>query len=321
MQARGALQYQRGAAIITALLVVMLAATIATYLLSQQSRALTRTARATERAQVTLYAEPTLNWARAALFASQNNSVYVALIQPWAQPIAAQPLVSPDGGAAVLASGLIHDEAGKFNLNNLVKADKTASADDIEIFKRLLKNLKLNPDLSDAVVDWIDADNEPRTNGAEDGYYMSLAAPYRTANQPLVQWQELGRVRGFDAATIRRLAPYISALPTGTKININTASTEVITALFPDLSGADVADLMRKRATTPFQNIDGVTEMKPSLQKALSTFNQVADVTSSYFSVSITITGEAAATHQTALLDCTESKKGSWPRIIWVQAQ
>ena len=120
MQARGALQYQRGAAIITALLVVMLAATIATYLLSQQSRALTRTARATERAQVTLYAEPTLNWARAALFASQNNSIYVALTQPWAQPIAAQPLVSPDGGAAVLASGLIHDEA-RTRLRNILR--------------------------------------------------------------------------------------------------------------------------------------------------------------------------------------------------------
>jgi len=313
--------HQGGAAIITALLVVMLAATIATYLLSQQSRALTRTARATERAQVTLYAEPTLDWARAVLFDSLNNSIYVALKQPWAQPVAAQPLVSAEGGAVVLASGLIHDEAAKFNLNNLLKADKTASADDIEIFKRLLKNLKLNPDLSDAVLDWIDDDNEPRPHGAEDGYYLSLASPYRTANQPMVQWQELGRVRGFDAVTLRRLAPYITALPTRTKVNLNTASSELIAALFPELSSEDTAELMRRRTLTPFQNADGATNKNPSLAKALSTFDQVADVTSQYFSVSVAIIGDAAAAHQTALLDCTEAKKGSWPRIIWVQAQ
>jgi len=333
MRSRSIHIHQGGAAIITALLVVMLAATIATYLLSQQSRALTRTARATERAQVTLYAEPTLDWARAVLFDSLNNSIYVALKQPWAQPVAAQPLVSAAGGAAggavggtvggavVIASGLIHDEAAKFNLNNLVKADKTASADDIEIFKRLLKNLKLNPDLSDAVVDWLDDDNEPRPHGAEDGYYLSLASPYRTANQPMVQWQELGRVRGFDAVTLRRLAPYITALPTRTKVNLNTASPELIAALFPDLSVEDTAELIRRRMLTPFQNADGATNKKPSLTKALSTFDQVADVTSQYFSVSVAITGDAAAAHQTVLLDCTETKKGSWPRIIWVQAQ
>ena len=92
---RASRQSQHGAAIITALLVVMLAATIATYLLAQQSRALTRTARATERTQVALYATPTLDWARAVLYEARNNS-FDAATQAWAQPIAAQPLLSGD---------------------------------------------------------------------------------------------------------------------------------------------------------------------------------------------------------------------------------
>ena len=133
---------QQGVAIITALLVVMLAATIAAFLLAQQSRALTRTARATERAQVSLYVAPTLDWARAVLQESQKAS-YTAATQAWAQPIAAQPLINAAGDAAVFASGVMRDEAGKFNLNNLVKLDQTASEEDIALFKRLLKNLNL----------------------------------------------------------------------------------------------------------------------------------------------------------------------------------
>ena len=57
---------QQGTAIITALLVVLLAASVAAFLLVQQSHALTRTARATERAQAMLFAQPMLQWARAA---------------------------------------------------------------------------------------------------------------------------------------------------------------------------------------------------------------------------------------------------------------
>ena len=47
-------RHQHGTAIITALLVVLLAASIAAFLLAQRSHALTRTARANERAQATL---------------------------------------------------------------------------------------------------------------------------------------------------------------------------------------------------------------------------------------------------------------------------
>ena len=310
---------QRGAAIITALLVVMLAATIATYLLAQQSRALTRTARATERAQVSLYAEPTLDWARAVLFQGRN-STRTALTDTWAQPIAAQPLFNADGSSSVFASGLMHDETGKFNLNNLVKDDRTASQDDIDIFKRLLKNLKLNPDLSDAAVDWLDKDSDTRPNGAEDGYYMNLAVPYRTANVLMVQWQELARVRGFDAAVMRRLAPFVTALPMRTKINVNTAPIEVIAALSNDISGEDTANLVRLREL-PFLSNDDIIKRLPSLKKAWPAVSPFVDVKSNYFSVTIAITGEAAAAHQTALLERPQSTPAGWPRIIWVQAQ
>ena len=236
---------QRGVAIITALLVVMLAAGIAAFLLAQQSRALTRAARATERAQAIQYAAPTLDWARAALFQLQKSTPRIDLTQPWARGLAAIPL---DGA---MAAGALRDEAGLFNINNLAKNGVRSEAD-IAVFRDLLTALKLNPDLADAAADWIDADDEPTgAGGAENSTYMAMQAPYRAANRNLMQIEELRRVRGFDDAILARLKPFISALPLRTPININTAPQEVLAATFPKLSTDDIAARGRKKYWRP----------------------------------------------------------------------
>ena len=315
---------QRGVAIITALLVVVLAAGIATYLLAQQSHALTRTARATGRAQASLYAAPTLDFARALLADALQKSTYVSNQQSWAQGISALPIEN------AIASGVIRDEAGKFNINNLVRTRPAPSAPDIAIFRRLLTNLNLNPDLADAVVDWIDEDSQPGPAGAEDGYYMNLPAPYRAANQNLVQWQELARVRGFDSATVQRLAPFATALPTRTMVNLNTASAEVLAALFPQLAASDIASIVQARETLPFRNVDvadlqtrpGLQKLKPADLNAIASF---ASASSDFFTILIGISSDASIVGQTALVQRQAqqaSPAGStagWPRIIWVQ--
>lgn len=315
-------RHQHGVAIITALLVVVLAAGIATYLLAQQSHALTRTERATARAQAALYAGPTLDFARAVLAEAQQKSTYVSNNQSWAQGIAALPIEN------AIASGLIRDETGKFNLNNLVLNGQTRSEPDIAIFKRLLTTLDLNPNLADAVIDWIDQDSETSPGGAEDGVYMSLPTPYRAANQPLVQWQELARVRGFDSKTMQRLAPFATALPARTMINLNTASIEVLAALLPELGNDDIANIVRVRETLPYRNVSAEElKARPELQKlkadTLAGITNVASAKSDFFLVSIVINSESNQVRQTALLqrDSQQGAAAKWPRIIWAQTQ
>jgi general secretion pathway protein K len=143
---------QRGAAILTALLVVMLVATTVTYLLAQQSQLLTRTARTISQTQATLYAQPVIDWARSAMLEDQQKSTNDHLKEAWGQGLVALPIEN------AVASGVIHDETAMFNLNNLV--DDANSAEDKKVFRRLLTNLKLNPDLANAIVDWIDKDSE-----------------------------------------------------------------------------------------------------------------------------------------------------------------
>lgn len=309
---------QQGVAIITALLVVMLAASIAAFLLSQQSQALTRTERAGERAQASLYAAPTLDWARSALFQLQKAGPRVDLSQPWAQGLNAIPI---DGA---IASGAMRDEAGLFNLNNLAKLGVRSDAD-VEIFQRLLTRLKLNPDLALAVADWIDSDDEVSGgSGAENGFYMALPNPYRAANQNLVQLEELQRVRGFNTDTINRLRPFVTALPLRTPVNINTAPQEVLAAVLPWLAADEITALAKQRQAKPFDDKVAIKEFLKKVPPA--TIDESLDTGSAFFSVYVAIGNGGSQIRQSALLQRapvegtgTGASPTRWPSIIWVR--
>jgi len=86
----------------------------------------------------------------------------------------------------------VTDEAGKLNLNALVALDPTGKvAHDMLI---LLPNM--TEEIADAIIDWIDADDTPRPNGAESDYYSGLSPSYQCKNGPLDTLDELLFVRG-----------------------------------------------------------------------------------------------------------------------------
>lgn len=310
---------QQGTAIITALLVVMLAASVAAFLLAQQSHALTRTARATERAQAMLFAQPMLQWARSALFEFQKNTSNVDLTQRWAQPIGAQPI------EGALATGFFRDEAGKFNVNNLVGTDGKKSEIDVAAFKQLLENLGLNRDLAYALADWIDADDEVSApGGAEDLAYLASAQPTRAANQRMVQIEELHSVKSFDAATVAKLRPFITALPSRTKININTAPQEVLAALLPKLDKTAITELANRRMARPFNTLDGDNGIKAYFKNMPATTLEMLTFTSDYFSVALGVSTGGTQVRQSALFQrvlptVANNNVAAWPRIIWVK--
>jgi general secretion pathway protein K len=310
------LRFQCGAAVITALLVVMLAATIASYLLAQQSHALTRTARTADHAQVALYAEPTLDWARAVLAETLRQNTYIHGGQPWARGLDAQPL------EGAIASGVVRDEAAKFNLNNLRNDDGTRSDADMKVFAELLKVLRIDGDLAPALADWLDKDSDLTPNGAEDSYYLGLAEPYRAANRPLVQVAELARVRGFDPGVIKRLLPYVTALPARSKVNLNTATLEVMRALFPTIEADQLNAFVRAREENPLKTLAAADQRVGFNKIPSADLQKFAAVDSSFFSVSIGITRESAQLRQRALLQRKLGPDGrpieGWPDIIWI---
>lgn len=293
---------QSGIAAVTAVLIVAVAASAASLMLAQQAAMLDQTMLVASRAQADQFARAGLDWARGVLL--QDSNAVDSPGDNWAQPLAALPV------ERALVAGAIDDEQAKFNLNNLVNAAQK-SPDDIEAFRRILAALALAPELADAVVDWIDRDSDlASTAGAEDAYYLSLRRPYRTANANMVQVEELYRIRGFNAAAVAKLKPYVTALPVRTSINVNTAPEGLLRALLPEVPQAKVAKFIAERAKNP---IADKTKIKDWAAEAPAARLADFDVKSAFFSVRIQVAQDDVELATDALV----RREGGPPAIVW----
>ena len=93
-----------------------------------------------------------------------------------------------------------------------------------------------------------------------DPNYSGIDPPYRTANSMITSTSELMAIAGFDREMYRRLAPYITVLPRGTTLNVNTASDVVLASLSDDLDISTAASLVEERGTAEFLDIDATFE-------------------------------------------------------------
>lgn len=301
---------QRGIAAITAILIVAVAASAATLMLAQQSATLDQAMLVTARAQADLYAQAGLDWARGVLAQDAKTTAFDSLDEGWAKPIAGLPV------ERAMVAGAIADEQGKFNLNNLVNGGQKSPAD-VEAFQRLLEALGLSGQLADAVVDWIDADGDLASSaGAEDAYYLSLARPYRAANVPMVQVEELYRVRGFDAQAVAKLKPHVTAIGERTRVNVNTATEMVLAALLP-AKPDKVADIIRLRRTKPFRSEAEIAAVVGAGSVA------ALDVKSAFFSVLVQVSQDDVQLATEALVKRVPSTAPSAAptAILWRRAR
>jgi len=80
--------------------------------------------------------------------------------------------------------GLVNLSA-RINLNSLVVYEEDAAR------LALLQLPGMSQEIADAILDWIDDDDEPRQYGVESSYYESLSPGYRCGNGPLKSLDEL----------------------------------------------------------------------------------------------------------------------------------
>jgi len=93
----------------------------------------------------------------------------------------------------------LEDESTKLNLNTLLLADEYTENGARQILMALPG---MTEEIADAILDWIDPDNEPREYGAEADYYAMLDPPYLPKNGPLESIEELLLVRGVTPALL-----------------------------------------------------------------------------------------------------------------------
>jgi len=298
---------QRGIAAVTAILIVAVAASAASLMLAQQSAMIDQTMLVATRAQADIYARAGLDWARGILTEDARTAGAIdTLEEGWAKPMVGLPV------ERAIVAGAITDEQAKFNLNNLLKGTQR-SPEDLEIFRRLLESLALEPQLRDAVLDWIDPDGDlASAAGAEDAYYLALPRPYRAANQPMVQIEELYRVRGFDAATVAKLRPHVTALPGRTSVNANTAGATVLQALLPEVPKERIAKLLVERRAKPLASKLEIAQW--AKESPASAVNDGLDVKSAFFSVRIQVSQDDVELASDALVQRAQNGVAA---VIW----
>ena len=297
---------QTGVALITAMLVVAIAATTAAYLSLDQQIWLRQAQNLSDREQAEVVRAAALDWAIIILAKDAKDSPKSDdLTENWAKPL---PALAVEGGQI---AGLITDAQGLFNINNLVSGSKSFASDS-GTFRQLLLSLSIDPNLTDAVVDWIDADSETRASGAEDLDYLQMKTPYRAANQPLESVDELRLVRGFTPEIVEKLRPWVTALPKPTPINVNTAPKEVLGALFYNLEASVIDQVISQR---PYKNLADFTKKIQELAAGKDISKMFYDIKSDYFEVTVaTQFGRYQHTTQALVLrDPNESAS----RILW----
>ncbi|HET9112891.1 MAG TPA: type II secretion system minor pseudopilin GspK [Burkholderiales bacterium] len=295
---------QKGVAVVMAILIVALAATVASALLWEQNLWLRQVENDQDRAQSEIIAVSGTRLAAAILNADTRNIDY--LQESWAQPLPSLPV---ENGTI---SGFIQDQQGLFNLNNLVNNGKTDQKQKVK-FQRLLALLGMPVELGNALADWLDADNEIQgPGGAEDAYYLGLAQPYRAANRMLTEVGDLGQVRGFDQQLVERLRPYVTVLPRPTTINVNTAPAEVLCATVDGLTLSQARTLAALRDKSPFGSIADFRSALPGLD--ITVADSDFSVASQFFLVTVTTRFGRASTTVWTLLD---REGGFWPGIVW----
>jgi type II secretory pathway component PulK len=90
------------------------------------------------------------------------------------QSIGRYSLVAPveNDAAGLLRNGMV-DESGKWNLNALLNMGLT----DSQLATILTSLPGMDDTIAQSIIDWMDADDEPREFGAEIDYYSSLDPP------------------------------------------------------------------------------------------------------------------------------------------------
>jgi general secretion pathway protein K len=161
----------------------------------------------------------------------------------------------------------IQDLTGRYNLYRLYRPQGITDSD--PEYRGALHGLELLlEDLSgadprtilDSLLDWLDADSEPLSHGAESFYYQGLRPPYLSRNGVIPFPEEIRLIKGVDAEIYARLSTVVTIYPYDLpgfgdyKINVNTAPLQALPFLDEGIDFTLAEAIVQERESRPFTN-------------------------------------------------------------------
>ena len=270
---------QAGAALLLAMVILTLVATLAAGMVWQQSRAVQIEAAERARAQAEWILTGALDFSRLILREDGRSGGPDSLGEPWATPLAEAKLSTflaadrdnnTDSGPDAYLSGWIVDAQSHYNLRNLIDAEGKVAPIELRALERLCEAAGLPTDTAGRLA------NGLRAAWAGPGDEAAADAPLAPARVDQLVWLDL------DATTVAKLEAYVTLLPVRAVINANTASREVLLAAIDGLDLATAERLVQARQNTAFDSVGAIQQVLPTGMKAEE--NRVG-FRSSYFEV------------------------------------
>ena len=274
---------QHGAALLTAMIIVALVATLASAMVWQQWRAVQVEAAERTRTQAAWILSGALDWARLILREDARNAGADHLGEPWNVPLAEARLSTflavdkenTDDAPEAFLSGSIVDMQSRYNLRNLVDQAGKPLPDEVAALRRLFESISVAPEFAERIANGFkDALTPPGTEG------KNPVTPLLPQTVAQLTWL------GVDADSVRRMAPYVVLLPVPTSVNLNTAPREVLAAVLPGLDLGSAERMVQARQRNHFRSIENALALVPvDVKQAAEKTPQRFGTTSNYFEV------------------------------------
>ncbi|PUE06245.1 general secretion pathway protein GspK [Limnohabitans sp. T6-5] len=303
-------QAERGAALLTAMLIVALVATLASAALWQQWRQVEIETAERGRSQTAWMMTGALDWTRLILREDGLSSGAVDhLGEPWALPVQESKLSNflsqdqkwQEGDAEVFLSGQITDAQSRLNVRNLIE-DGQVSKVQLARFARLFERLDLPLQELQTLSRQLQAALQSSTSATAGNTAQTPLLPQQTAQ---LVWL------GLSPATARALEGFVSVLPEATPVNLNTASAEVLMASLPGLDLAAARQLVQQRDKAPWTSLDAVRQALGAAGTGVN--EQQHSVGSRYFEVLGRMRIDNVVQQDLALV----RREGNQVRMLW----
>jgi general secretion pathway protein K len=274
---------QRGAAIVTALLVVTLASVVVSSLFWREHVAVRSVENRLALSQSRWIERAALDWAKVILRADLRAGPVDHLGEPCAVPVLDTRMDETvtagakldEGARNALLAGQIVDAQARFNLASLAGANGLPSEAHVKALRKLLSLLGRPESAADLILARV-LQSTPRT---AEGRVVPAQRP------PMTRIADLLDIPAMDPATVLALEPHAIVLPRPTPVNVNTAAPEVLAAMIEPLELSGARRFAARRERTFYRTldqakdaIDGATPLNPALLNVASSFFLVTGV-------------------------------------------
>lgn len=293
LRARSTPRRVRGAALLIAMVILTLVATLAAGMVWQQWRSIEVESAERARIQAEWLLDGALDWTM--LLVQSNSNKPYSVNDAWATPLAEARLstfLAADKQATddnesldAFLSGSISDAQARYNLANLIDGQGKVDPAQLAILQRLCGVANVPSGDADRIAD-----------GLSQAFSKNDTSPLVPANVAQFSWL------GVDPKDLARLEPWVTMLPQKTAVNVNTAPREVLAAVL-NISMADADRITQMRVPNaltlgnlqsqfpglpppngvPATGTQGSTPQQPGQQQGSST--PLYGITTSYFYV------------------------------------